>query len=161
MMVQAGYGTATSASYVILALSLGAMLGRVLFGPLFQKLQNWLLPLALFLLALAMGIIVGSQRILITVFAGFLTGLAVRQFFLWILNAINRQGAGNTIQNSLILIAYNLAGVLSPYTSLILQKYFQIQDLHFLFVVNMLGFLILVILVGGILWGTRKIMKGI
>ena len=70
-MVNAGYGTATSASYVILGLSLGAMLGGILFGRVFTWLKDYILVAAFLSLGLAMFLIAISNTTWLTVLGGF------------------------------------------------------------------------------------------
>lgn len=145
LMVSAGYGTATSASYVILALSLGAMLGGILFGQLVTCLQDNVLVVAFGTLMLAMLLIAVSSTTLMTILGGFLTGLGARLFFPWVLNAVNLGGNGNVLATSLVLIAYNLAGSLSPYTALLVQDLFHISNLRNLFWANTVVFATLAI----------------
>lgn len=150
LMVDAGYGTATSASYVILALSLGAMLGGLIFGHVFTMLKNYLLTFAFIIIAVAMMLIAVSTTSWVTILGGFLTGVGVRLFFPWILIAVNANGHGNALGTSLILIAYNLAGSLSPYTALFLQDTLKISNLRGMFWINALVYLILAVIVGAL-----------
>lgn len=136
LMVSAGYGTATDASYVILGLSLGAMLGGVIFGRVFAALKDYILPASMVTMAIAMGLIAISSNTWITVLGGFITGVGVRQFFPWILNSVNADGSGSANGTALILIAYNLAGSLSPYSALLIQKIGKFSNLHTMFWVN-------------------------
>ncbi|WP_164507096.1 MFS transporter [Agrilactobacillus yilanensis] len=136
LMVSAGYGTATDASYVILGLSLGAMLGGVIFGRMFAALKNYILPVSMLLMAIAMALIALSNSTWLTVFGGFVTGVGVRQFFPWILNSVNADGNGSVNDTALILIVYNLAGSLSPYSALLIQKINRFSDLHPIFWIN-------------------------
>jgi len=152
LMVSAGYGTATSASYVILALSLGAILGGLLFGRLFTWLKDRILIVAFTALTLAMVAIAVSNATWLTVIGGFLTGIGARLFFPWVLNAVNLEGSGNTLATSLILIAYNLAGSLSPYTALLLQNSLHIASIQNLFWLNTLVFVILAVVFAFISW---------
>ncbi|AVL00053.1 MFS transporter [Pediococcus inopinatus] len=145
LMVNAGYGTATSASYVILGLSLGAMLGGILFGRVFTWLKDYILVAAFLSLGLAMFLIAISNTTWLTVLGGFLTGIGARLFFPWILNAVNLGGSGNIMATSLILIAYNLAGSLSPYTALLIQNVLHIDNIRNLFWINMIVFVILAV----------------
>ena len=46
---------------------------------------------------------------------------------------------------SLILIAYNLAGSLSPYTALLIQNVLHIDNIRNLFWINMIVFVILAV----------------
>jgi len=121
LMVSAGYGTATSASFVILSLSLGAMLGGILFGRVFLLMKDYILVIAFVFLALAMSLIAVSNTTWLTMLGGFFTGIGARFFFPWVLNAVNIGGTGNALATSIVLVVYNLAGSLSPYTSLLIQ----------------------------------------
>lgn len=145
LMVNKGYGTPTQASFVILALSLGAMLGGLLFGKIFQIIGNRILVLAFSLETIAMAVIAVSNTTGLTIVGGFLTGLGVRLFFPWLLNTINAENNGNTVATSLVLIVYNLAGSLSPYTALLLQKVFHFQHLTTLFWISAGIYLVLAI----------------
>lgn len=136
LMVSAGYGNATDASYVILGLSLGAMLGGVIFGRVFAALNDFILPASMVTMAIAMGLIAISSHTWVTVLGGFITGVGVRQFFPWILNSVNADGSGSANGTALILIAYNLAGSLSPYSALLIQKIGKFSNLHTMFWVN-------------------------
>lgn len=150
LMVSTGYGTATDASYVILGLSLGAMLGGATFGRLFAALKNLILPVAMAVMAAVMLLIAVSTSTWLTVLGVLLTGVGVRQFFPWILNAVNADGAGSATGTALILIAYNLAGSLSPYSALLIQRLTGITDLHGMFWINVVLFAILAIIVGAL-----------
>lgn len=150
LMVSTGYGTATDASYVILGLSLGAMLGGATFGRLFAALKNLILPVAMAVMAAAMLLIAVSTSTWLTVLGVLLTGVGVRQFFPWILNAVNADGAGSATGTALILIAYYLAGSLSPYSALLIQRLTGITDLHGMFWINVVLFAILAIIVGAL-----------
>lgn len=135
LMVNAGYGDATDASYVILGLSLGAMLGGLIFGRVLTALKNDTLPVSMLVLAVAMALIAVSDQTWVTIVAGFITGIGVRQFFPWVLNIIN-QGDGSASGTAMILIAYNLAGSLSPYSALAIQSVVGFKDLHVIFWIN-------------------------
>ncbi|WEV40117.1 MFS transporter [Lactobacillus sp. ESL0681] len=145
LIVTAGYGSATDASYVILALSLGAMLGGGIFGRVFAKINNWIVPLAMAIMALAMGMIAVAQTTILTIMGGFLTGFGVRLFFPWILNEVNRSQSGNTLTTSIILISYNLAGTLAPYSALLIQKLVGFKSLTGFFYFNLVCYLILAV----------------
>ncbi|QEA31419.1 MFS transporter [Secundilactobacillus malefermentans] len=136
LMVSAGYGTATSASFVILSLSLGAMLGGILFGRVFLLMKDYILVIAFVFLALAMSLIAVSNTTWLTMLGGFFTGIGARFFFPWVLNAVNIGGTGNALATSIVLVVYNLAGSLSPYTSLLIQDWLNITNLRDLFWLN-------------------------
>lgn len=93
-----------------------------------------------------------SNATWLTVIGGFLTGIGARLFFPWVLNAVNLEGSGNTLATSLILIAYNLAGSLSPYTALLLQNSLHIASIRNLFWLNTLVFVILAVVFAFISW---------
>ncbi|KRM59107.1 hypothetical protein C5L31_002070 [Secundilactobacillus malefermentans] len=136
LMVSAGYGTATSASFVILSLSLGAMLGGILFGRVFLLMKDYILVIAFVFLALAMSLIAVSNTTWLTMLGGFFTGIGARFFFPWVLNAVNIGGTGNALATSIVLVVYNLAESLSPYTSLLIQDWLNITNLRDLFWLN-------------------------
>ncbi|WP_461226160.1 MFS transporter [Lacticaseibacillus suihuaensis] len=158
LMVSAGYGTATDASYVILGLSLGAMLGGVIFGRVFATLKNFILPVSMLMMVVAMGLIAISNHTWLTVFGGFITGVGVRQFFPWILNSVNADGSGSAKGTALILIAYNLAGALSPYSALLIQQVGGFTKLRTMFWVNtaIFGLLALVTLIVVVVDSSQK-----
>ena len=112
------------------------MLGGVIFGRVFAALKDYILPASMVTMAIAMGLIAISSNTWITVLGGFITGVGVRQFFPWILNSVNADGSGSANGTALILIAYNLAGSLSPYSALLIQKIGKFSNLHTMFWVN-------------------------
>ncbi|WP_082405044.1 hypothetical protein [Secundilactobacillus similis] len=146
LMVTAGYGTATDASYVILGLSLGAMLGGLIFGRVYELLKTAIFPVSMLILALAMGLIAVSSSTALTVLGGFITGVGIRMFFPWVLNTVNANGSGSALGTSLILVAYNLAGSLSPYSALAIQSVGHVASLRGLFWVIVGTFLILTVI---------------
>ncbi len=145
LMVNAGYGTTTDASYVIMMLGVGAMVGGLAFGRLLPILKNYVLAAGLGTLALAMLLIAVSSQTWVTVIAGFLTGFGIRLFFPWVMNQVNLTGSGNAIGTTMILVAYNLAGSLSPYTNLLIQNMFHIVNLRGIFWFSTLVFVILTV----------------
>jgi Arabinose efflux permease len=156
LMVNSGYGTTTSASYVILALSLGSMTGGAIFGKLYDLVKNYVIVFGFGSLAIAMALIALSNTTALTVIGGFLTGLGFRLYIPWALNIVNMGGKGNPWATSFILMSYNLAGSLAPYTALLLQSVFKIKQLRSIFWMNTIAYLIIAVMVVLLLVGFKR-----
>ncbi|MFC6175743.1 MFS transporter [Companilactobacillus huachuanensis] len=156
LIVDSGYGTTTSASYVILDLSLGSMAGGAIFGKLYDWVKNYVIVLGFSSLAISMALIALSNTISVTILGGFLTGLGFRLYIPWALNIVNMGGNGNPWATSLILMSYNLAGSMAPYTALLLQSVLKINQLRNIFWMNTIAYLVITILVVLFLVGFSK-----
>jgi len=156
LMVNSGYGTTTSASYVILALSLGSMVGGAIFGKLYEWLKNYVIVLGFSSLAISMALIALSNTTALTILGGFLTGVGFRLYIPWALNIVNMDGKGNPWGTSFILMSYNLAGSLAPYTALLLQSVFKIDQLRNIFWMNTIAYVVIAAIVVSLLAGFKR-----
>ncbi len=149
LIVEEGYGSASDGSTVIMLLSLGAMLSGFLFGKVYKKIKNYILPLGFLITALAMFIIGVSNTIWQTVLGGFLVGFGFRVMMPTLTNIVNNSQLENpTLATSLLLMAYNLGSAFAPYGSMLIQKLSWTSDLRGVFYVDGLGFITLAVLTG-------------
>ena len=144
LMVGEGYASASDASTVIMALSLGAMISGFLFGQTFKLLKDYTLVVAFGLMAVAMYLIGTSNAVFMTVAGGFLVGFAFRMIMPYFINKVNTSNIPNTsLATSLILVGYNFGVFITPYGSMILEKIAGSNGLRGVFYVDAIAFVLL------------------
>lgn len=146
LMTSEGYATASDASTVLIALSLGAMLAGFSFGKIIKLLKDYTLPVAFGIMAISMFIIGISSNTILTIFGGFLVGLGFRMILPYIINKINTSNIPNTsLATSLILVGYNLGVFITPYGSMVLEYFAGGRGLRGVFYLDGLTFVVLAI----------------
>lgn len=157
LMTSKGYSSASDASTVIMLLSLGAMISGFLFGQTIKLLKELTLPIAFFIMAVAMYLISISNSTTLTVFAGFLVGFGFRMILPYCINKINTSGLPNTsLATSLLLVGYNLGVFITPYASKILEYFSDNQGLSGVFYLDAVAFIILSIGAFGFVFLKRR-----
>lgn len=144
LMTTQGYGTASDASLVLISLSLGGILSGLFFGKILNLLKSYTTSMGLFILSIAMFILSISQSIVLTFFAGFITGIGFKLFMPSLIDKVNRSNISNkSLATSLLLVSFNLGAFISPYGSILLQKLSNGTSLNALFSVCTIGFILL------------------
>ncbi|URZ16663.1 MFS transporter [Clostridium felsineum] len=161
LMINIGYGTATDGSTVNLMIGVGAMISGLLFGKLVKVTQEFTLPIAFILLAVAMFLIGFSNSVFLTAICGLIIGFAFRMVMPYLINKINSGSIKNSeLSTSLLLVGYNLGACTSPYGAMILEKISWIKSLRGTFYTEGIIFVILAVCsVGFIIFYLSK--KGI
>ena len=123
LIKEAGYGSASTGSYVIMALCFGSILAGTFFSRTVSVLQERILPVSYTVLALSMFLFSFSENEALTLFAGFLSGLGNASIIPFLLNKINSSDIKNKpFCSSLIYMASNLGSALAPYGALLLTR---------------------------------------
>ena len=123
LMTSKGYGQASDASLVIIALGIGSMVSGSMFGSILRKCKQYTITLGFILLSIAMFLIGVAQSTGIVIFSGFVIGFAFRNVFPYLIHKINEQKVRNaSLATSLFLAGSNLGSFLSPYGAILLQK---------------------------------------
>lgn len=147
LIVEEGLGQTSDASNVILFLSFGAMISGFLFGKVYNKIHNFILPVGFSIVALAMFIIGYANSLQLIILAGFLVGFGFRVMMPCLTNIINNSNLQNkALSTSLLLVAYNLGSAFAPYGSLIIQKLSWTNNLRGIFYIDCIGFLFLALI---------------
>ena len=140
-IVEEGFGNASAGSMVIMFLSLGATISGFLFGQLYKKLKNYVLPVGFLMSAIAMIVIGLSQQTWTIVLGGFLLGFGFRVMMPCLTNIVNSSSLSNpTLATSLLLVAYNLGSAFAPYGSMVIQELSWTKGLSGVFYVDGLCF---------------------
>lgn len=144
LMTTEGYASASDASFVIMLLSLGAMISGVLFGKMVKRLNQFTLSVAFFILGIGMILIGISQNVILTVFGGFVIGFGFRMVLPYLFHRINNSHLSNkSLATSLILVSMNCGTFISPYASIFLQSMVGKDSLRHLFYMDGAIFFIL------------------
>lgn len=147
LMTNAGYGSASDASLVIILLSLGGISAGLLFGKIVKVFNQLTTSIGLIILAIAMVILGVSQSLSLTFVGGFLTGFGFKIFMPSLINKINNSNIPNTtLATSLLLVGFNLGVFISPYGSILLQNIIATDALPALFITNAIGFICLAVI---------------
>ena len=155
LMTSKGYGQASDASLVIIALGIGSMVSGSMFGSILRKCKQYTITLGFILLSIAMFLIGVAQSTGIVIFSGFVIGLAFRNVFPYLIHKINEQKVRNaSLATSLFLAGSNLGSFLSPYGAILLQKLIKTNDLSRLFYADGVCFCLLAI---GTLFIVKKV----
>lgn len=122
LIKEVGYGSASTGSYVIMALCAGSIISGTIFSKTLKILKEKLLPLSYVILALSMYLLSVSTSSLLTLTAGFLAGIGNASIIPFILNRINSSDIKNKpFCSSLVYIATNLGSALAPYGAIIIS----------------------------------------
>lgn len=155
LMTSKGYGQASDASLVIIALGIGSMVSGSMFGSILRKCKQYTITLGFILLSIAMFLIGVAQSTGIVIFSGFVIGFAFRNVFPYLIHKINEQKVRNaSLATSLFLAGSNLGSFLSPYGAILLQKLIKTNDLSRLFYADGVCFCLLAI---GTLFIVKKV----
>ena len=155
LMTSKGYGQASDASLVIIALGIGSMVSGSMFGSILRKCKQYTVTLGFILLSIAMFLIGVAQSTGIVIFSGFVIGFAFRNVFPYLIHKINEQKVRNaSLATSLFLAGSNLGSFLSPYGAILLQKLIKTNDLSRLFYADGVCFCLLAI---GTLFIVKKV----
>jgi len=146
LMTSQGYASASDASLVIIFLSLGSMISGVLFGKIFEKIEQYTMTFGLIVLGFSMFLIGYASSAVIVIASGFMIGFAYRMVFPYLINKINKTPvSSSSLAMSIFLAGTNLGSFLAPYGAIVLQNISGNQSLRNLFYVDGIGFIILAI----------------
>lgn len=122
LIKEVGYGSASTGSYVLMALCAGSILTGTMFYKNMKIFQKMLLPVSYLILALSMFLLSVSTSSSLTLLAGFFSGVGNASIIPYILNIINSSDIRNKpFCSSLVYIATNLGGALSPYGAILVS----------------------------------------
>lgn len=135
-----GYGSASDASIVIIALSLGGITAGLLFKKIIEIFNEATGILGLLILSLAMYGMSISSSVLLTVVCGYLSGVGFKMFMPYLINKVNTGNYQNkSMKTSLLLVAFNLGVFASPYGSVMIMNIFGTASLPNLFLILAVG----------------------
>lgn len=144
LIISVGYGSASDASLVIIALAIGGIVAGVFFGKILEIFKKYSSSIGLLIVSISMIIISLSTSMPVTLIGGFLSGFGFKIFMPSIIDKINKSNISNkALATSLILVGFNLGSFISPYASVIYQKLAGFDSLSNLFIVLAIGNLIL------------------
>lgn len=130
-----GYGSASSGSYVIMALCFGSFFSGTVFAKLLKRFGSVLPPIGYFVLALAMFLLSVSDSMVLTLAAGLLSGMGNAVITPYVLNDISNSGLKNAaLASSLVFVACNLGSALSPYGALLISAISPFANVDGLFI---------------------------
>lgn len=115
ILMEKGYGSATSSSNLLALIGLGAMAAGLLFSKVTLTTKKWTIPISLLSLSLGMLLFAYSSNLLTDGVAVILCGFSARTFFPFLMNQVNQNDDGNKERNtSLLLIGNNIAIAFAP-----------------------------------------------
>lgn len=123
LIKEAGYGSASTGSYVIMTLCIGSVLAGTYFSKTLKIFKEKLLPLSYAIVAVSMFLLAISTSSTLTLIAGFLSGVGNASIIPFILNRINSSDIRNKpFCSSLVYIATNLGSALAPYGAIVISS---------------------------------------
>lgn len=149
LIQEGGYGSSSTGSYVIMTLCVGSILAGTLFSKTLATFKTKLLAISYSILALSMFLFSISNSSLLTLFAGFLSGLGNASIIPFILNKINNSDIKNKpLCSSIVYVAYNLGSFLSPYGAIVISKIFPFPNTSGIFTMLSIIFVIFILITG-------------
>lgn len=97
LIKEAGYGSASTGSYVIMTLCIGSVLAGTYFSKTLKIFKEKLLPLSYAIVAVSMFLLAISTSSTLTLIAGFLSGVGNASIIPFILNRINSSDIRNKL----------------------------------------------------------------
>lgn len=121
---EGGYGDATAGSNLLALVGLGAMLAGFLFGRIYQLMNRYILPFALFGFACALLLLSFSSTIRQTSVAVTLGGFSFRMIVPYLFNEVNQDCSGNAARNnSLLLVGFNLGAAFATVGVTVIESF--------------------------------------
>lgn len=149
LIKEAGYGSASTGSYVIMTLCIGSVLAGTYFSKTLKIFKEKLLPLSYAIVAVSMFLLAISTSSTLTLIAGFLSGVGNASIIPFILNRINSSDIRNKpFCSSLVYIATNLGSALAPYGAIIISSLSPFSGISGLFLSLSLLFVFFGIITG-------------
>ncbi|MGM0215848.1 MFS transporter [Enterococcus sp. AZ109] len=110
-------GTEATASGILGIMSIGSMLTGFVFGSVFKRLQEQILPASLLIMGIGYLLITFADQLAIIAVASVLTGCSFSMFVPYLFNkiAIVAPKGSETLSTSLLLVGANLGSSFSPY----------------------------------------------
>lgn len=149
LIKEAGYGSASTGSYVIMTLCIGSVLAGTYFSKTLKIFKEKLLPLSYAIVAVSMFLLAISTSSTLTLIAGFLSGVGNASIIPFILNRINSSDIRNKpFCSSLVYIATNLGSALAPYGAIVISSLSPFSGISGLFLSLSLLFVFFGIITG-------------
>lgn len=149
LIKEAGYGSASTGSYVIMTLCIGSVLAGTYFSKTLKIFKEKLLPLSYAIVAVSMFLLAISTSSTLTLIAGFLSGVGNASIIPFILNRINSSDIRNKpLCSSLVYIATNLGSALAPYGAIVISSLSPFSGISGLFLSLSLLFVFFGIITG-------------
>ena len=144
LIKEGGYGSASTGSYVIMALCAGSLITGSSFAKLLKALDRKLLAAGYLITGIAMLLLSISRSEFLTIAAGVISGLGNACIMPYILNHLNSRNLKNAaLASSLMYVAYNLGSALSPYGAIVIQSISPFEGISGLFMMLFCLYLIL------------------
>jgi predicted MFS family arabinose efflux permease len=160
LIIEKHIGNATIGSNNLAFIGLGAFIAGFTFGRVFRLLKDYIMPVALLLLALSMYVTTISENIILTTICSFAIGFSFRCIMPYLLHTFTQQNENIAkFGTTMVLVTYNIGATLSPYEGTVFLKLLHIHTVQSLFLTNSIIILLISMVGLGVVFTKGKMNK--
>ncbi|SMQ81600.1 Predicted arabinose efflux permease, MFS family [Bacillus sp. OV166] len=160
LLLEKHIGNATIGSNNLAFIGLGAFIAGFSFGRIFQLLKDYIMPVALLLLAISIYITTISESILLTTFCSMTIGFSFRCMMPYLFHTFTQKSEKVAkLGTTMVLVAYNIGATLSPYEGIVFSKLLHVHTVQSLFRSSSIVIFLISIIVWGVVFKKAKMNK--
>lgn len=157
LILEKHIGNATNGSNNLAFIGTGVFIAGYLFGRIFRILKDYVMPVALILLSIALYVTTISDSILLTMICSLAIGFSFRCIMPYLLHTFTQQNDKTAkLGTTMVLIAYNIGATISPYEGEALTKLFHFHTVKALLTTNSIIILLVSVMGFGIVFYKGK-----